>query len=85
MKTIEASQFQDECLALLSELDTDGLIVTDGGKPIARVLPHNTGDSTDSQPDEHVDNSDLYGILRGKLEIKGDTMSTGVRWNAEDD
>ena len=84
MRTIEAAQFQDECLALLSELDTDGLIVTDGGKPIARVLPHNTGDSTDSRPDEHLHNSDLYGILRGKPEIKDDTMSTGVWWEPDD-
>ncbi len=71
MRTIEAAQFKAQCLALLDELEADGLLVTKHGKPVARVLPY---------PEEEAD---LIGSLRGKIKIKGDISTTGVRWNAE--
>ena len=40
-------------------------------KPVARVLPYDR------------DSASLIGSLRDKLEIKGDIMSTGIRWDAE--
>ena len=70
MKTIEATQFREDCLALLDGLDADGLVVTKHGKPIARVLPY------------EINHAALIGSLRGKIEIKGDIFSTGVKWNA---
>ncbi|MCY3957496.1 MAG: type II toxin-antitoxin system Phd/YefM family antitoxin [Chloroflexi bacterium] len=71
MRTIGAAQFKAQCLALLDELEADGLVVTKHGKPVARVLPY----------PEH--DADLIGSLRGKIKIKGDISTTGVRWNAD--
>ncbi len=71
MKTIGAAKFKEQCLALLDSLDTEGLIVTKHGKPVARVVPY------DQQW------ADLIGSLRHKIEIKGDIFSTGVRWDAD--
>ena len=71
MRTIEAAQFKAQCLALLDELEFDGLIITKGGKPVARVVPYAHGDA------------DLIGSLRGKVRVKGDISTTGVRWNAD--
>lgn len=71
MKTIGAAKFKEQCLALLDSLDTDGLIVTKHGKPVARVVPY------DQQW------ADLIGSLRHKIEIKGDIFTTGVRWDAD--
>jgi len=71
MKTIGAAKFKEQCLALLDNLDTEGLIVTKHGKPVARVVPY------DQQW------ADLIGSLRHKIEIKGDIFSTGVRWDAD--
>ncbi len=70
MQTIGAAQFKAQCLALLDELEADGLIVTKHGKPVARVLPYPEQDA------------DLIGSLRDKVKIKGDISTTGIRWNA---
>lgn len=70
MRTIEAAQFEAQCLALLDELESDGLIITRHGKPVARVVPYAEGDT------------DLIGSLRGKVRITGEISTTGVRWNA---
>ena len=68
---ISASKFKEQCLALFDHLDSDGLIVTKHGKPVARVLPVRT------------DCKDLIGSLAGKIRIKGDIESTGIQWDAE--
>ena len=70
MRTIGAAQFKAQCLALLDEIEADGLLVTKHGNPVARVLPF---------PEQEAD---LIGSLRGKIKIKGDISTTGVRWNA---
>lgn len=71
MKEIGAAKFKEQCLALLDNLDADGLIVTKHGKPVARVIPYAANDG------------DLIGSLRGKIKIKGDISTTGLRWNAD--
>ena len=71
MNTIEAETFQEQCLALLENLDADGLIITKDGKPIARVVPY---------PQE---GADLIGSLRHKIKIQGDIVTTGLRWYAD--
>ena len=71
MKTIGAAKFKEQCLALLDRLDTEGLIVTKHGKPVARVLPYNQ------------DCADLIGSLKHKIEIRGDILTTGLRWDAD--
>lgn len=65
MKEIEAMKFKEQCLALLDELDADGLIVTKRGKPVARVVPY------------VCEEAELIGSLRGKIEVKGDLLTTG--------
>ena len=71
MKTMGAAKFKKQCLALLDQLDAEGLVITKRGKPVARVIPY----------DREFAGS--IGSLRGKIEIRGDIMSTGVRWNAD--
>lgn len=70
-KKIGAAKFKEQCLSILDNLDAEGIVVTKHGKPVARVLPVI---STGKQ---------LYGALKGKVEIHGDIMSTGIKWEAE--
>ena len=70
MKKIGAAKFKEQCLALLDQLDADGLIVTKHGKPVARVVPY------DSQ------GVDLIGSLRHKIKIRGNVFTTGLDWDA---
>ena len=72
MKRIGAAKFKEQCLALLDQLDAGGLVVTKRGKPVARVLPYDSGEG------------DLIGSLRHKLKVKGDVFTTGLRWDADD-
>jgi len=71
MREIAAAKFKEQCLALLENVDPDGIVITKRGKPIAKLIPLGT------------DSASLIGSLRGKLKIKGDIMSTGVTWHAE--
>lgn len=71
MQTIGAAKFKEQCLALLDQLDADGLIITKHGKPVARVIPYER------------QWGDLIGSLHHKITIKGDIFSTGIRWDAE--
>ena len=59
MKTIGAAKFKAECLALLDDLDPDGLVITKRGKPVARLLPFDR---------QHAE---LIGSLRDKVETPG--------------
>ena len=72
MKRIGAAKFKEQCLALLDQLDADGLVVTKRGKPVARVLPYESQEG------------DLIGSLRHKLKVRGDVFATGLRWDADD-
>ena len=73
MKTIGAEEFKEQCLALLDDLDPDGLIVTKHGNPIAQVTPYIRF------------HADLIGRLRDQIRVKGDIYSTGVAWNPVDE
>ena len=72
MKRIGAAKFKEQCLALLDQLDAEGLVITKRGKPVARVLPYESQEG------------DLIGSLRHKLKVKGDVFTTGLRWDAHD-
>ena len=65
MKEIGVEKFKEQCLALLDQLDANGLIVTKNGKPVARVIPYDTK------------GADLIGSLRHKVKIRGNVFSTG--------
>lgn len=71
MKTMGVAKFKEQCLALLDRLDAEGLVITKRGKPVARVVPY------------EQEFAGFIGCLRGKLEVRGDIMSTGARWNAD--
>jgi prevent-host-death family protein len=71
VKTISATRFKEQCLALLDSVGPEGLLITKHGRPVARLLPVG------------ADSAALIGCLRGKIEIRGDLLSTGLRWDAE--
>jgi prevent-host-death family protein len=70
-KTIGAARFKEQCLAIIDSLDAEGIVITKHGKPVARLVPMES------------ESADLIGVLEGKLEIRGDILSTGVPWHAE--
>jgi len=70
-KTIGAARFKEQCLALLDSVGPDGIVITKHGKPVARLLPVESG------------SQDLLGALQSKLRITGDIQSTGISWRAE--
>jgi prevent-host-death family protein len=71
MKQIAAAKFKEQCLALLDAVDAEGVVITKRGKPVAKLIPI------------AVDSAGLIGTLKGKVEIRGDLLSTGVDWHAE--
>ena len=71
MKQLSASKFREQCLALLDRVDPEGIVVTKRGKPIAKLIPFG------------ADSADLIGSLKGKLRIKGQILSTGIKWDAQ--
>jgi prevent-host-death family protein len=71
MKQIGAAKFKEQCLAILDEVDDEGIVITKRGKPVAKLIPIRAA------------SADLIGALKGKLRIEGDVMSTGVAWRAE--
>ena len=71
MKTMNASKFKEQCLALLDNPDPDGILITKRGKPVARLIPADR------------DCANLIGSMKGKIRIKGNILSTGVRSNAQ--
>jgi prevent-host-death family protein len=71
MKQIAAAKFKEQCLALLDEVGPDGIVITKRGKPVAKLIPFAS------------DSASLIGSLKGKLEIKGEILSTGLSWDAE--
>jgi prevent-host-death family protein len=71
MKQVSASKFKEQCLALLDRVGPEGIVVTKRGKPVAKLIPFG------------ADSADLIGSLKGKLRIKGEILSTGIKWDAE--
>lgn len=71
METIGAAEFKQKCLAILDRIGPDGLVITKHGKPVAKLVPVSSG------------SAELIGSLAGKIEVRGDVLSTGLQWNAE--
>lgn len=71
MQQMNASKFKEQCLALLDNLDSEGILITKRGKPVARLIPESSGCAA------------LIGSMKGKITVKGDLFSTGAKWNAE--
>ena len=69
-KLVAAAKFKEQCLALLDEVDAEGIVITKRGKPVAKLIAI------------AADSSSLIGSLKHKVTIKGDILSTGVAWHA---
>jgi prevent-host-death family protein len=71
-KAVSATEFKAKCLAILDDLDPEGIVVTKHGRPIAKVLPINPHG-----------NERFIGAMKGKIKVHGDLFTTGMEWNAE--
>ena len=71
-RRINATEFKAKCLKILDELESQGVVITKRGQPVARLTPLH-----------EVDNSKLIGSLKGKIAVKGNIFSTGRKWNAQ--
>ena len=71
VKTIGAAKFKEGCLALLDDLDGEGLVITKHGRPVARLIPYRRQSAA------------LIGSLEGKIEVLGDVLTTGLAWDAD--
>lgn len=70
---LAAAEFKARCLELMDRVRETGAeyVVTKHGKPVAKLVPI------------CADSTDLIGSLKGKIEIHGDILSTGIEWDAE--
>jgi prevent-host-death family protein len=71
MKQMAAAKFKAQCLSILDRVDSEGIVITKRGKPVAKLIPINAA------------SADLIGSLKGKIKFKGDILSTGIRWDAQ--
>lgn len=64
-KTMKASEFEANCLAVVEEVAATGetVVVTKDGKPLAELVPYR-------QPQKNP-----FGVWQGKVKIKGDIIS----------
>ena len=60
MKQIAAAKFKEQCLAILDEVDEEGIVITKRGKPVAKLISI------------RAESAELIGALKGKLEINGE-------------
>ena len=67
MKRIAAAKFKERCLAILDRVGPDGIVITKRGRPVAKLIPIET------------ESASLIGALKGKIKIKGNLLSTGIR------
>ena len=71
MITVGAFEAKTHFSALLDKVaEGEEVVITKHGKPVARVLPAVSA------------SADLIGALRGRIRIRGDVGSTGVKWDA---
>jgi len=71
MKQMPAAKFKEQCLAILDDVDEEGIVITKRGKPVAKLIPI------------RAESSELIGKLKGRVTIVGDILSTGVDWHAQ--
>ncbi|MGH9368193.1 MAG: type II toxin-antitoxin system Phd/YefM family antitoxin [Thermoanaerobaculia bacterium] len=71
MRQIPAAKFKEQCLSLLDRVGEDGIVITKRGKPVAKLIPI------------RIESAELIGRLKGRLKVKGDVFSTGLKWHAQ--
>jgi prevent-host-death family protein len=67
-KTIPAGAFKARCLAIMDEVQAkrQAVVITKRGKPVAKLVP------------VEQEKDDIFGFLKGKIEIKGDIISPAL-------
>jgi antitoxin (DNA-binding transcriptional repressor) of toxin-antitoxin stability system len=68
MKQIAAATFKKECLALLDNVDPDGIVIIKDGKPVAKLIPLG------------ADSATATGSGGDHTRIAGKVVSTGQEW-----
>jgi antitoxin (DNA-binding transcriptional repressor) of toxin-antitoxin stability system len=71
-RVMTMTDFKAKCLRVVDDLGPAGIVLTKRGRPVARVIPAGA-----------TSNRDLMGALKGKITVRGNLMSTGVRWHAQ--
>lgn len=71
MRSVAAAKFKEQCLSILDHLGPDGVVITKHGKPVARLLPI------------EIATAEIIGSFRGRIQVKGNILSTGLSWNAD--
>lgn len=71
-KVLTATEFKAKCLRLLDHLGGQGIVITKRGRAIARVTPVRPSGI-----------ARFYGCMKGKIVVKGNIFSTGIKWDAE--
>jgi len=71
MKQMGAAQFKERCLSVLDTLDPEGIVITKHGRPVAKLIPIGCASAA------------LIGSFKGRIRVKGNILSTGVRWDAQ--
>jgi prevent-host-death family protein len=65
MRSMPASKFKAHCLSVMNEVNAtrEPVVITKKGRPVAKLVP------AESEP------KDVFGCLRGVMEIVGDVES----------
>ena len=73
MPKVGAAEFKARCLELMDRVAErrESYVITKRGKPVAKLIPI------------RAESAGLIGALKGRIQIKGDILSTGLRWDAE--
>lgn len=71
MKKLGAAKFKEQCLSLLDTVGPEGILITKHGKAVAKLVP------------VVEESTQLIGSLKGKIKIKRDILSTGLKWHAQ--
>src|SRR6185437_17090365 len=72
MRTLNVSDFREQCLQLLDGLPADGILITKRGRPVAKITPVPSSCSN------------LIGSVKDLTSNpEDDLFSTGVAWDAE--
>jgi len=68
MKTMRAGEFKARCLKVMDQVQStrEPVIITKRGRPVAKLVPVNWG------------GDDIFGCLKGVMEIVGDIESPVV-------
>ncbi|MDA8108785.1 MAG: type II toxin-antitoxin system Phd/YefM family antitoxin [Betaproteobacteria bacterium] len=66
MRTIQASEFKERCIALIDQVARSGepILITKKGRPVAELQPHRGRRA-----------SSLLGLHKGRIKIRGDIVA----------